>query len=152
MIKEGNKLPKFQLPNQKDELVKLPNDEITIIYFYPKADTPGCTRESCEFQDNLSKLNRLKVKVYGVSKDSIKKQNNFAQKFNLKFNLLSDENDKICQKFGVWVKKSMYGRTYNGIERSTFLIDSKNKVCKIWRKVKVDGHVEDVINTIKTLT
>ena len=72
MIKEGNKLPKFQLPNQKDELVKLPNNEITIIYFYPKADTPGCTRESCEFQDNLSKLNRLKVKVYGVSKDSIK--------------------------------------------------------------------------------
>ena len=124
MIKEGNKLPKFQLPNQKDELVKLPNNEITIIYFYPKADTPGCTRESCEFQDNLSKLNRLKVKVYGVSKDSIKKQNNFAQKFNLKFNLLSDENDKICQKFGVWVKKSMYGRTYDGIERSTFLIDS----------------------------
>jgi len=152
MIKEGNKLPKFQLPNQKDELVKLPNNEITIIYFYPKADTPGCTRESCEFQDNLSKLNRLKVKVYGVSKDSVKKQNNFAQKFNLKFNLLSDENDKICQKFGVWVKKSMYGRTYNGIERSTFLIDSNNKVCKIWRKVKVDGHVEDVINTIKTLT
>lgn len=152
MIKEGNKLPKFQLPNQKDELVKLPNNQITIIYFYPKADTPGCTRESCEFQDNLSKLNRLKVKVYGVSKDSIKKQNNFAQKFNLKFNLLSDENDKICQKFGVWVKKSMYGRTYNGIERSTFLIDRNNKVCKIWRKVKVDAHVEDVINTIKTLT
>ena len=81
MIKEGNKLPKFQLLNQKDELVKLPNNEITIIYFYPKADTPGCTRESCEFQDNLSKLNRLKVKVYGVSKDSIKKQNNFAQKY-----------------------------------------------------------------------
>ena len=152
MIKEGNKLPKFHLPNQKDELVKLPNNQITIIYFYPKADTPGCTRESCEFQDNLSKLNRLKVKVYGVSKDSIKKQNNFAQKFNLKFNLLSDENDKICQKFGVWVKKSMYGRTYNGIERSTFLIDRNNKVCKIWRKVKVDAHVEDVINTIKTLT
>ena len=87
-----------------------------------------------------------------MSKDTIQKQNKFAEKYKLKFDLLSDETDKICEKFGVWVKKSMYGRTYNGIERSTFLIDSNNKVCKIWRKVKVDGHVEDVINTIKTLT
>jgi len=121
-----------------------------LIYFYPKADTPGCTKESCDFQSNLRKLDNLKVKVYGVSKDTIQKQNKFAEKYKLKFDLLSDESDKICEKFGVWIKKSMYGRTYKGIERSTFLI-MKGKVVKIWRKVKVNNHVEEVIDTIKQI-
>ena len=150
MIKEGQKLPSFKLRNQKDEEVKLPIKEDTVIYFYPKADTPGCTKESCDFQSNLRKLNNLKVKVYGVSKDTIQKQNKFAEKYKLKFDLLSDESDKICEKFGVWVKKSMYGRTYKGIERSTFLI-MKGKVVKVWRKVKVNNHVEEVVGTIKQM-
>ena len=121
-----------------------------VIYFYPKADTPGCTKESCDFQSNLRKLNNLKVRVYGISKDTVQKQNKFAEKYKLKFDLLSDESDKICEKFGVWIKKSMYGRTYKGIDRSTFLI-MKGKVVKVWRKVKVNNHVEDVVDTIKQM-
>ena len=150
MIKEGQKLPSFKLKNQKDEEVKLPTTEDTVIYFYPKADTPGCTKESCDFQSNLRKLNNLKVRVYGISKDTVQKQNKFAEKYKLKFDLLSDESDKICEKFGVWIKKSMYGRTYKGIDRSTFLI-MKGKVVKVWRKVKVNNHVEEVIDTIKQM-
>ena len=121
-----------------------------VIYFYPKADTPGCTKESCDFQSNLRKLNNLKVRVYGISKDTVQKQNKFAEKYKLKFDLLSDESDKICEKFGVWIKKSMYGRTYKGIDRSTFLI-MKGKVVKVWRKVKVNNHVEEVVDTIKQM-
>ena len=150
MIKEGQKLPSFKLKNQKDEEVKCPTKEDTVIYFYPKADTPGCTKESCDFQSNLRKLNNLKVRVYGISKDTVQKQNKFAEKYKLKFDLLSDESDKICEKFGVWIKKSMYGRTYKGIDRSTFLI-MKGKVVKVWRKVKVNNHVEEVIDTIKQM-
>ena len=150
MIKEGQKLPSFKLKNQKGEEVKFPTKEDTVIYFYPKADTPGCTKESCDFQSNLRKLNNLKVRVYGISKDTVQKQNKFAEKYKLKFDLLSDESDKICEKFGVWIKKSMYGRTYKGIDRSTFLI-MKGKVVKVWRKVKVNNHVEEVVDTIKQM-
>jgi len=150
MIKEGQKLPSFKFKNHKDEEVKFPTKEDTVIYFYPKADTPGCTKESCDFQSNLRKLNNLKVRVYGISKDTVQKQNKFAEKYKLKFDLLSDESDKICEKFGVWIKKSMYGRTYNGIDRSTFLI-MRGKVVKVWRKVKVNNHVEEVIDTIKQM-
>ena len=150
MIKEGQKLPSFKLKNQNDEEVKLPTTEDTVIYFYPKADTPGCTKESCDFQSNFRKLNNLKVRVYGISKDTVQKQNKFAEKYKLKFDLLSDESNKICEKFGVWIKKSMYGRTYKGIDRSTFLI-MKGKVVKVWRKVKVNNHVEEVIDTIKQM-
>ena len=150
MIKEGQKLPSFKLKNQKGEEIIFPTKEDALIYFYPKADTPGCTKESCDFQSNLRKLNNLKVRVYGISKDTIQKQNKFAEKYKLKFDLLSDESDKICEKFGVWIKKSMYGRTYKGIDRSTFLI-MKGKVVKVWRKVKVNNHVEEVIDTIKQM-
>ena len=131
------------------ELNKIKKKNI-ILYFYPKDDTPGCTKESCDFQSNLRKLNNLKVRVYGISKDTVQKQNKFAEKYKLKFDLLSDESDKICEKFGVWIKKSMYGRTYKGIDRSTFLI-MKGKVVKVWRKVKVNNHVEEVIDTIKQM-
>lgn len=150
MIKEGQKLPLFKLKNQNGDEIKLPTKEDTVIYFYPKADTPGCTKESCDFQSNLRKFNNLKVKVYGISKDPVNKLSKFADKYKLKFDLLSDENEKICEKFGTWVTKSMYGKTYKGIERSTFLI-SKGKVIKVWRKVKVNNHVEEVVDTIKLM-
>ena len=150
MIKEGQKLPLFKLKNQNGDEIKLPTKEDTVIYFYPKADTPGCTKESCDFQSNLRKFNNLKVKVYGISKDPVNKQSKFADKYKLKFDLLSDENEKICEKFGTWVTKSMYGKTYKVIERSTFLI-SKGKVIKVWRKVKVNNHVEEVVDTIKLM-
>lgn len=150
MIKEGQKLPLFKLKNQNGDEIKLPTKEDTVIYFYPKADTPGCTKESCDFQSSLRKFNNLKVKVYGISKDPVNKQSKFADKYKLKFDLLSDENEKICEKFGTWVTKSMYGKTYKGIERSTFFI-SKGKVIKVWRKVKVNNHVEEVVDTIKLM-
>ena len=149
MLKEGQKLPSFKLNNQEGISVKFPIKEMTIIYFYPKADTPGCTKESCEFQSNLKKLNKLETSVFGISKDSVQRQNKFAKKYKLKFSLLSDEREKICEKFGVWVNKSMYGRTYKGIERSTFLVNRNGKILKIWRKVKVNNHVEEVLDTIK---
>ena len=149
MLKEGQKLPSFKLNDQEGEAVKFPTKEMTLIYFYPKADTPGCTKESCEFQSNLKKFNKFETTVFGISKDSVQRQSKFAEKYKLKFNLLSDESEKICEKFGVWVNKSMYGRTYKGIERSTFLVAKNGKILKIWRKVKVNNHVEEVLDTIK---
>ena len=149
MLKEGQKLPSFKLNNQDGDAVKLPAKDTTLIYFYPKADTPGCTKESCEFQSNLKKFNKFETTVFGISKDSVQRQSKFAEKYKLKFNLLSDESEKICEKFGVWVNKSMYGRTYKGIERSTFLVGKNGKILKIWRKVKVNNHVEEVLDTIK---
>ncbi len=149
MLKEGQKLPSFRLNNQEGVSVKFPTKEMTIIYFYPKADTPGCTKESCEFQSNLKKFNKLETSVFGISKDSVNRQSKFAEKYKLKFNLLSDESEKICEKFGVWVNKSMYGKIYKGIERSTFLVNRNGKILKIWRKVKVNNHVEEVLDTIK---
>jgi peroxiredoxin Q/BCP len=150
MLQEGDRLSNFKLLNQDEEIVKVPSDDLLIIYFYPKADTPGCTKESCEFQTNLKKFNNLKTQIVGISKDSVAKQKKFAQKFNLKFNLLSDESTDICEKFGVWVEKSMYGKKYYGIERSTFVIGKNKKILKAWRKVKVNNHVDEVMSFIKS--
>ena len=150
MLQEGDRLSNFKLLNQDEEIVKVPSNDLLIIYFYPKADTPGCTRESCEFQTNLKKFNNLKTQIVGISKDSVAKQKKFAQKFNLKFNLLSDESTDICEKFGVWIEKSMYGKKYYGIERSTFVIGKNKKILKAWRKVKVNNHVDEVMSFIKS--
>ena len=150
MLQEGDRLSNFKLLNQDEEIVKVPSNDLLIIYFYPKADTPGCTKESCEFQTNLKKFNNLKTQIVGISKDSVAKQKKFAQKFNLKFNLLSDESTEICEKFGVWVEKSMYGKKYYGIERSTFVIGKNKKILKAWRKVKVNNHVDEVMSFIKS--
>jgi|TARA_B110000003_G_scaffold254066_1_gene269782 peroxiredoxin Q/BCP len=150
MLQEGDRLSNFKLLNQDEEIVKVPSNDLLIIYFYPKADTPGCTKESCEFQTNLKKFNNLKTQIVGISKDSVVKQKKFAQKFNLKFNLLSDESTDICEKFGVWVEKSMYGKKYYGIERSTFVIGKNKKILKAWRKVKVNNHVDEVMSFIKS--
>ena len=150
MLQEGDRLSNFKLLNQDEEIVKFPSNNLLIIYFYPKADTPGCTKESCEFQTNLKKFNNLKTQIVGISKDSAAKQKKFAQKFNLKFNLLSDESTDICEKFGVWVEKSMYGKKYYGIERSTFVIGKNKKILKAWRKVKVNNHVDEVMSFIKS--
>ena len=150
MLHEGDRLSNFKLLNQDEEIVKVPSNDLLIIYFYPKADTPGCTKESCEFQTNLKKFNNLKTQIVGISKDSVAKQKKFAQKFNLKFNLLSDESTDICEKFGVWVEKSMYGKKYYGIERSTFVIGKNKKILKAWRKVKVNNHVDEVMSFIKS--
>ena len=125
-------------------------DSISIIYFYPKDDTPGCTKEAIEFSNYFEKLKKLGVKIIGVSKDSIEKHKKFKNKYNLKFDLASDDGT-LCNLFNVWVEKSMYGKKYMGIERSTFVIDKQLKIINIWRNVKVKGHVEEVYNFLENL-
>lgn len=119
--------------------------EKIIIYFYPKDNTSGCTQEACDFRDNMNRLTKY-AKVIGVSPDSIKSHVKFQEKQGLNFVLLSDSEHKLSEKFGVWVEKSMYGRKYMGIDRSTFILDEKGNIRKEWRKVKVKGHVDEVIN------
>lgn len=122
-----------------------------ILYFYPKDDTPGCTKEAIEFSENSSYFQDNNITVIGISKDTVVKHDKFKLKHDLKIILGSDITGVICEKFGVWVEKSMYGKKYMGIDRSTFLISEKNKIHKIWRKVKVKGHVEEVIKSSKEL-
>ncbi len=146
----GDKAPDFSLPTDGGGNITLSDfkGQKVIIYFYPKDDTSGCTKEACAFNDNLSNFEKLGVKIIGISKDSPQKHDKFKEKYGLKFTLASDEECKICEKYGTWVEKSMYGRKYMGIERSTFLIDEDGKIKKIWRKVKVKNHVDDVLESI----
>ena len=122
-----------------------------VLYFYPKDMTPGCTTESIEFNDSLAKIKRIGWNVVGVSRDTIKKHMKFIEKYSFKFPLISDEDEKFCNMFDVIKEKSLYGRKYMGIDRSTFLINKDMKVLYAWRNVKVNGHVEEVINKIKEL-
>ena len=122
-----------------------------ILYFYPKDNTPGCTKEAIEFSNNSDFFIKNNISIIGVSKDTVDKHNKFILKYNLKVILGSDISGEICDKFGVWVEKSMYGKKYMGIERSTFLISKNNTILKIWRKVRVKGHVDEVILTSKNL-
>ena len=119
-----------------------------VLYFYPKDNTPGCTQEACDFRDNFNRLTPFAT-VVGVSPDSIKSHKNFREKQGLNFILLSDSEHTLAEKFEVWKEKSMYGRKYMGIERSTFILDEKGNIQKEWRKVKVKGHVDEVINYLK---
>lgn len=151
----GKKAPDFTLPasNYKEgDSISLSDfkGQKVILYFYPKDDTSGCTAQACGFTENLSAFNKLKAKIIGVSKDSIKKHDKFADKYSLKFPLASDEEGKVCETYGVWIEKSMYGRKYMGIDRSTFLIDENGKIARIWNKVKVPGHVEEIIEALKS--
>lgn len=122
-----------------------------VIYFYPKDDTSGCTAEACDFRENIGAFKKLGVTVIGVSKDDLKSHEKFAKKYNLNFPLAYDADGKACAAFGVWVEKSMYGRKYMGIERSTFLVDAKGTVRNAWRKVSVTDHVAEVAKAIKAL-
>jgi peroxiredoxin Q/BCP len=122
-----------------------------IVYFYPKDDTPGCTREACAFQEAEADFSGADAVVIGISKDSAASHGKFRQKYKLGFPLVADTDGKICEAFGVWVEKMNYGKTYMGIERSTFLIDKQGVVRKVWRKVKVDGHAAKVLEALKAL-
>lgn len=142
----GEQAPDFTLPtdgNGKITLSTLKGHKV-VVYFYPKDNTPGCTTESCEFNEQLPEFEKLGTKVIGISKCSIKKHDNFKKKYGFNFPLASDENGTTCEDYGVWKEKSMYGKKFMGIERSTFLIDENGQIAHIWRKVKVKGHVEDV--------
>jgi len=122
-----------------------------ILYFYPRDLTPGCTTESNEFNDNLNKIKKLGWNVVGVSRDTMKSHEKFIDKYSFKFPLISDEDEKVCKMFDVIKEKSLYGRKYMGIDRSTFLINREMEVLNVWRNVKVKGHVEEVISFIKEL-
>lgn len=146
----NSKAPNFKLPNQEGEVVELNKlKKNVILFFYPKDNTPGCTKEAISFSKFLAEFSKLNFLVFGISKDTIKKHQNFIKKSNLLVNLLSDETDKVCEDYGVWVEKSMYGKKYMGIERTTFLIDNKSKIINIWSKVKVTNHVEEVLEFTK---
>ena len=151
-MKINDKLKNLSFQVEENKVIKDSDlkDNTSIIYFYPKDDTPGCTKEAIEFSDYFEKLKKLGVKIIGVSKDSIEKHKKFKNKYNIKFDLASDDGT-LCNLFNVWVEKSMYGKKYMGIERSTFVIDKDLKIINIWRNVKVKGHVEEVYNFIENL-
>ena len=144
---EGDKAPDFSMPASGGRSVSLKTQrgKPFVLYFYPRADTPGCTREACAFQEALPQLGHIGIEVIGVSKDKMKPIEKFAEKFSLTFPLASDADTKVAEEYGVWVEKSRYGRKYMGIERSTFLIDKAGKIAKVWRKVQVDGHAAEVM-------
>ena len=142
------KLPDFKLKLINDTEIKSSKITKTILFFYPKAMTSGCTIEICDFQSNLNKFKALGFAIIGVSKDSLEKNFKFAEKYKIKYPLASDE-DKACETLGTWIEKSMYGKKYFGISRSTFIIDSKGIIFKQWNKVKISGHVKEVLEAAK---
>lgn len=149
----GKKVPAFDLPATGDQKIKLSalNGQKVVLYFYPKDATPGCTREGHDFTDNIAKFKRLNTIVFGISRDSIKSHEKFKENQKYKLDLISDEDEILCEIFDVIKMKNMYGKQARGIERSTFLIDEKGKLLQEWRKVKVDGHVEQVLQAVKEL-
>ena len=152
-LKTGDTAPDFTLPTDGDGSITLSDlkGQKVVIYFYPKDDTPGCTKESCAFRDHKQDFEKLGVEIIGISKDSVAKHDKFKAKYDLNFPLASDENGEVCDLYGVWKEKSMYGKTFLGIERSTFLIDENGNLAEIWRKVKVPGHIEAVVDAIRVL-
>lgn len=152
-VNEGEKAPAFSMPTDGDGTVSLKDlkGKNVVLYFYPKDSTPGCTKEACGFRDLMPDFSKVDAEIIGVSKDSIKRHDNFKAKYELPFLLASDENDDVCERYGVWVEKSMYGKKFMGIERATFLIDGKGKIRKVWRKVRVPGHVEEVLEAVQAL-
>ncbi len=146
MLNVGEKAPYFELPNQDGEMVKLTDysGKNLVLYFYPKDDTSGCTKEACSFRDELSIFEGVNAAVVGVSGDSVKSHRKFVDKYSLNFTLLSDESKTMLEAYGVWKEKSMYGRKYMGIERTTFVINPDGVIKQIFNKVKVDGHTEEV--------
>jgi thioredoxin-dependent peroxiredoxin len=147
VLKEGSKAPAFTLLSDADEKVSLKDfkGKTVILYFYPKDMTPGCTQEACDFRDNLNRLKKLDVVVLGVSKDPSEKHRKFKAKEKLQFSLLSDEDGEACDAYGVWQEKSLYGKKFMGIVRTTFVIGPDRKILKIFSKVKVKGHVDELL-------
>lgn len=155
IVSEGMVAPDFSLKNEVGETVSLADfagKKYVVLYFYPKDMTPGCTTQACDFRDAEKDFSELNAVILGVSADSEKQHTKFIEKHGLPFSLLVDEDHKISEVYGVWVEKKMYGKEFMGIERSTFLIDPTGTIIKEWRKVKVPGHIQEVLETIKTVT
>mgnify|MGYP001424238714 CR=1 FL=1 len=153
MIKEKTKAPIFKLPstNKKDYSLLDSLGKFVVFYFYPKDDTPGCTIETNDFNKLLPRFKNLNCEVYGISKDNLKSHDKFRNKYKIKFNLLADEEIKVLKKYKVWGKKKFMGREFMGIIRTTFLIDKKGKIIKIWNNVKVNNHAKEVLETLKNI-
>ncbi len=153
MLQEGQKAPEFELPNEVGEVVRLADlrGRNVVLYFYPKDNTPGCTKEACGFRDLQAEFEKHNTVILGVSPDSVKSHQNFSQKYGLPFPLLSDPEKQVLQAYGVWKEKSMYGRKYMGVERTTFVIDREGVIRKIYPKVKVTQHPEAVLEFVKGL-
>lgn len=151
MLEAGKKAPDFSLYNQDEKKISLKDyfGKKVILYFYPKDDTSGCTKEACSFRDNIPKFSKTDAVILGISPDSVKSHKKFSEKYKLPFNLLADEEKKVIELYGVWKEKSMYGRKYMGVERTTFIIDGKGKIKMIFNKVKVDGHENEVLGALK---
>ena len=145
--------PDVILPNETGDIVDIKDfrPNMVVLFFYPRDNTSGCTREAKDFTENIELFNNLNINVFGISKDSITSHEKFIKKQNLTIPLLSDEAGSVCEDFGVWKEKSMYGKIYMGIERSTFIIDGSGSVTHEWRKVKVANHVAEVLETVKKL-
>ena len=154
LIDEGKKAPAFSLNDQHGKAHRLADyaGRPVVLYFYPKDDTPGCTKESCAFRDNLPKFKKSQAVVFGVSILDEASKKRFADKFDLTFSLLADEDHAVAEKYGVWQKKSLYGREFMGIVRTTYVIGADGKVAKRWDNVKVDGHAEDVLAAVGELS
>ncbi len=153
MVKEGDIIAAFSIPTDNGNFeLKTINKNKFVIFFFPRADTSGCTKEAIDFSKLINDFNKLNAVVLGISKDPIKKQIKFKEKHNLKCLLGSDFENNICEQFSVWVKKSMYGKSYMGIQRSTFIINEKCKVLKTWDKVKVPNHASEVLKTLSELS
>ncbi|MGF1611955.1 MAG: thioredoxin-dependent thiol peroxidase [Kiloniellales bacterium] len=149
----GKKAPDFTLPSDGGGTVELSDlkGRKVIVYFYPKDDTPGCTKEACGFRDALPDFSKIGAEIIGISKDSVAKHEKFKAKYDLPFPLASDEDGRVCEAYGTWIEKSMYGRKYMGIDRATFLIDEQGVLRAEWRKVKVPGHVDEVLKAARAL-
>ena len=150
LLEVGDKAPAFRAKDQEGETVSLSDfkGKKLVLYFYPKDDTPGCTKEACSFRDGWSKFKKRGIAVLGVSTDDEKSHRKFADKFSLPFPLLADPEKKIVTDYGVWGEKSMYGRKYMGTHRVTYVIDEKGKIAAVWPKVKPDGHADEILEAI----
>jgi thioredoxin-dependent peroxiredoxin len=153
LIDEGKKAPAFSLNDQHGKTHRLSDyaGQPVILYFYPKDDTPGCTKESCDFRDTLPKFKKNKAAVFGVSILDEASKKKFAEKFDLNFPLLADAGHEVAEKYGVWQQKTLYGRKFMGIVRTTYLISPDGKVAKRWDNVKVDGHADEVLDAVGEL-
>ncbi len=150
---EGDTAPQFELPRDGGGTLSLSalKGKKVVLYFYPRDDTPGCTKEAIAFSEDLDRFEAAGAVVVGVSRDTVAKHDKFRDKHGLKVALLADEDGAVCEAYGVWVEKNMYGKTSMGIERATFLIDPAGKIARVWRKVKVPGHAEAVLQAARTL-
>ena len=152
-MKENSKAPSFSLPSTSNNEYSLKDSlgKYIVLYFYPKDDTPGCTIETNDFNKLLTKFKKLNCEILGISKDNLKSHDKFRDKYKIKFDLLADEEIKVLKKYKVWAKKKFMGREFMGIVRTTFLIDKKGKIIKIWNNVKVKDHAKEVLETLQNI-